>query len=106
MPLASGTSLLLIAVNALVALAALGTWPAGALPLLAPLLAGGAIGAVVGQRLAPHLADRQLRRGFAALLIGSALLTGTEAIKRQHSASPGTMQAETHRNPAGAKLRL
>ena len=106
MPLASGTSLLLIAVNALVALAALGTWPAGALPLLAPLLGGGAIGAVVGQRLAPHLADRQLRQGFAALLIGSALLTGTEAIKRHHTVLPLEMQAETHRNPAAAKVRL
>ena len=106
MQLASGTSLLLIAVNALVALAALGMWPAGALPLIAPLLGGGAIGAVVGQRLAPHLADRRLRQGFAALLIGSALLTGTEAIKRQHSASPVEMQAETQRNGAGAKVRL
>ena len=106
MQLASGTSLLLIAVNALVALAALGTWPAGGLPLLAPLLGGGAIGAVVGQRLAPHLADRQLRQGFAALLIGSALLTGAEAIKRHHTVLPLELQAETHRNPAAAKLRL
>ena len=55
MALASGTSLLLIAVNALVALAALGHWPQASLPLLAPLLLGGAVGAVAGQRLAPHL---------------------------------------------------
>jgi len=82
MQLASGTSLLLIAVNALVALAALGHWPATSLPLMVPLLVGGAIGAVVGQRLAPHLSDQRLRQGFAALLIGSALLTGAEAIKR------------------------
>jgi len=106
MQLASGTSLLLIAVNALVALAALGTWPAGALPLMTPLLGGGAIGAVLGQRLAPHLADRRLRQGFATLLIGSALLTGTEAIKRHHTVLPLEMQAETHRNEAEAKVRL
>lgn len=52
------------------------------------------------------LADRQLRQGFAALLIGSALLTGAEAIKRHHTVLPLELQAETHRNPAGAKVRL
>ncbi|MEY4359997.1 MAG: hypothetical protein RLZZ631_1483, partial [Cyanobacteriota bacterium] len=83
MQLASGTSLLLIAVNALVALGALGHWPAQSLPLMLPLLAGGAIGAVVGQRLAPHLSDRSLRQGFSILLIGSALMSGLEAWKRQ-----------------------
>ena len=94
MQLASGTSLLLIAVNALVALVAQGTWPASGLPLMVPLLCGGAIGAVVGQRLAPHLADRQLRQGFAALLIGSAWLTGSEAINRHHSASTAQMHGQ------------
>jgi hypothetical protein len=49
---------LLIAVNALVAFAALGHWPTASLPLLLPLVLGGAIGALVGQRLAPHLSDR------------------------------------------------
>ena len=83
MALASGTSLLLIAVNALVALAALGHWPQASLPLLTPLLLGGAVGAVAGQRLAPHLSDRHLRRGFSLLLMASALLTGVEAWKRQ-----------------------
>jgi uncharacterized protein len=83
MQLASGTSLLLIATNSLVALGALGHWPAAQLPMMLPLLAGGVVGAVVGQRLAPHLKERQLRRGFAALLIGSALLTGGEALQRQ-----------------------
>lgn len=87
MALASGTSLLLIAVNALVALAALGHWPAASLPLMAPLLIGGAAGAVVGQKLAPHLPDQRLRQGFAALLIGSALLTGAEAVKRHQASS-------------------
>jgi uncharacterized membrane protein YfcA len=85
MALASGTSLLLIAINALVALAAIGHWPATSLPLLLPLLLGGVIGVVAGQRLAPRLNDQQLRRGFSALLIGSALLSGVEAWRRQPS---------------------
>lgn len=87
MPLASGTSLLLIAVNALVAFAALGHWPASSLPLLLPLVIGGAIGALVGQRLAPQLNERKLRQGFAALLLGSALFTAAEALKR-HQTQP------------------
>ncbi|MEB3348675.1 MAG: sulfite exporter TauE/SafE family protein, partial [Cyanobacteriota bacterium] len=96
MQLASGTSLLLIAVNALVAFAALGHWPASQLPLMLPLLLGGAVGAVVGQKLAPHLSDLRLRQGFAALLIGSALLSGAEAVKRhqalQDPATGGTSE--------------
>jgi hypothetical protein len=83
MALASGTSLLLIAVNALVAFAALGHWPATGLPWMVPLLLGGAIGATLGQRLAPHLSERRLRQGFAALLLGSALLTAVEGFHRQ-----------------------
>jgi len=79
MALASGTSLLLIAVNGLVALEALGHWPSASLPLILPLQVGGGVGAVVGQRLAPHLSDRQLRRGFSLLLIGSALMSAVEA---------------------------
>ena len=95
MPLASGTSLLLIAVNALVAFAALGHWPASSLPLLLPLVLAGAIGALVGQRLAPHLSERNLRKGFAALLLGSALFTGVEAIKRHHSPPDRATDART-----------
>ena len=101
MALASGTSLLLIAVNALVALAALGHWPASQLPLMLPLLLGGALGAVVGQRLAPHLSDRRLRQGFAALLLGSALLTGAEAIKR-HQALPDPATGASRQLPEPA----
>jgi hypothetical protein len=82
MALASGTSLLLIAVNALVALAALGHWPTANLPLVLPLVGGGAIGAMGGQWLAPRLSDRRLRQGFSLLLLGSALLTGSEAWRR------------------------
>ncbi len=87
MPLASGTSLVLIATNSLVALGALGHWPAAALPLLAPLIGGGLVGAIGGQALAPRLSDRHLRQGFAALLVGSALLTGAEALQRQRSST-------------------
>ena len=89
MQLACGTSLLLIVVNALVALAALGHWPQQSLPLMLPLLLGGAVGAAVGQRMAPRLSDRRLRQGFAALLIGSALLSGSEALKRQFDLQTG-----------------
>ena len=98
MPLASGTSLLLIAVNSLVAMAALGHWPAASLPLVLPLVGGGVVGALGGQRLAPHLPDRQLRRGFAALLVGSALLSGMEAWRRQ---APSATQT-THRPSIGS----
>jgi len=97
MPLASGTSLVLIVTNSLVALGALGHWPAAGLPLLAPLIGGGLVGAIGGQALAPHLSDRHLRQGFAALLIGSALLTGAEAVQRQRSL--GTASPSLHTVP-------
>ena len=98
MAIASGTSLLLIAVNALVALAALGHWPATSLPLMLPLLIGGAIGAAAGQRLAPHLNDQRLRQGFSLLLIGSALLSGAEAWRRH--GSNGASASRSALNPA------
>jgi uncharacterized membrane protein YfcA len=101
MSLASGTSLLLIAINALVAFSALGHWPGSSLSLMLPLLLGGAVGAVVGQRLAPHLSDRRLRQGFAALLLGSALLTGAEAVKRHQALpDPATGSANQVNTPA------
>ena len=93
---ASGTSLLLIATNSLVALAALGHWPTAHLPLLFPLVGGGFLGAVVGQRLAPHLPEVRLRQGFSALLIGSALLTGFEAWRR-HDHPPAVSRAAASR---------
>ena len=85
MQMASGTSLVLIALNSLVALGALGHWPAERLPLVIPLLIGGAVGGLVGQALAPHLKDRQLRIGFAVLLVSAALLTGWEGLRRQRT---------------------
>ncbi len=95
MHLATGTSLVLIAANSLVALQALGHWPAEALPLLGPLLAGGLAGAIAGQKLAPHLSDRRLRQGFAALLVGSALLTGFEAVQRQITSLRANVQSRS-----------
>lgn len=87
MQIATSTSLVLIALNSLVALKALGVWPAQQLPLLLPLLVGGAIGAVVGQRLSPHLNEWQLRRGFAAVLIGSSVLIAAKALETHRSNS-------------------
>jgi uncharacterized membrane protein YfcA len=82
MPLASGTSLLLIAANSIVALLALGHWPSGSLSMLIPLVAGGLAGAAAGQVLAPRLSEHRLRQGFAVLLLGSALLTAVEGARR------------------------
>ena len=79
---ASGTSLLLIVLNSLVAFVALGHWPGGVLSSLVPLLLGGGLGVWIGQALAPLLRERQLRRAFAMLLLGSALLTGWEAAQQ------------------------
>ncbi len=101
MPLATGTSLVLITTNSLVALGALGHWPAASLPLLAPLLSGGVVGAIAGQALAPHVSDRHLRQGFAALLVGSALLTGAEAVHRQQASG----RANDHSRPTAAVPR-
>lgn len=56
MQLACGTSLLLIVVDALVAL---GHWPQQSLPLMLPLLLVPAVGAALGQRLAPRLRERR-----------------------------------------------
>jgi uncharacterized membrane protein YfcA len=103
MHLATGTSLVLITTNSLVALGALGHWPAASLPLLLPLLAGGLLGAIAGQRLAPHVSDHHLRQGFAALLIGSAVLTGAEAAHRQ-SLPRASNQHPTASRPSPALL--
>ncbi|MCP9926952.1 sulfite exporter TauE/SafE family protein [Cyanobium sp. CH-040] len=91
MALASGTSLLLIATNALVALLALGHWPGAVASLLIPLLLGGMAGGLAGQLLAPHLPELRLRQGFAALLVASALLTGVEAWRRHAPPTAASM---------------
>lgn len=88
MQLATGTSLVLIALSSPVALFTLSDWPQPYFPLIMPILTGGLVGAMIGQRLAPHLGDRLLKRGFAALLLGSALFTAFEAVQRHQEANP------------------
>jgi uncharacterized membrane protein YfcA len=96
MQLASGTSLLLLSVNSLVALVAIGHWPAQGFTALLWLVGGGLIGATVGQWVAPRSPERLLRRGFAALVLGSALLTGFEAWRR-HDRPPTVPRAAAGR---------
>lgn len=98
MQIATSTSLVLIALNSLVALKALGVWPAQQLPLLLPLLVGGAIGAVVGQWLSPHLNEWQLRRGFAAVLIGSSVLIAGKALDTHRSSSKAVAEPSFRRS--------
>jgi len=93
-------------VPALVLLAALGHWPGASLPLMLPLLVGGAAGAVIGQRLAPHLSDRRLRQGFAALLIGSALLSDAESVKRHQGLLDPTTGGSSQTFAASTRRRL
>ena len=88
MAVASGTSLMLICLNGLVALAALGHWPSSQLNLLAPLLLGGAAGAWIGQRLAAKAPEAWLRRGFSALLLLAAGLSAIEAWNKQRLEDP------------------
>ncbi len=97
MPLASGTSLLLIAVNAVVALLAVGHWPTASLPLVLPLALGGVVGGTLGQRLGPQLREQRLRQGFSTLLLVSALFSGFEAWRRQPQPQARTESAPTSR---------
>jgi uncharacterized membrane protein YfcA len=97
MPLASGTSLLLIAVNAVVALLAVGHWPTASLPLMLPLALGGVVGGTLGQRLGPQLSEQRLRQGFSALLLVSALFSGFEAWRRQPQPQARTESVPTSR---------
>ena len=71
--------MLLIGLNRVMALVALGHWPAEHLNLLTPLLLGGACGAWIGQRLAPYAPEAWLRRRFSILLLMAAALSGYEA---------------------------
>ena len=96
---ATGTSLVLIALSSTVALIALDDWPLQQLPLIVPILGGGLLGALLGQRLAPHFSDKVLRRGFAALLLGSALFTAAETWTRSRASTP----APTAHHPSPEK---
>lgn len=79
MPVAVGTSLLVIAINACVALVARivhGGVPWGTALAFA---AAATAGVVAGERVADRLDARALQRGFALLLVVLALTTGTVA---------------------------
>ncbi|HWG85084.1 MAG TPA: TSUP family transporter, partial [Deinococcales bacterium] len=75
------TSLLVIVLNSLVALAA--RVAAGApVPLLLalPMIAGGAVGSALAVRLAPRLGNQGLTRAFAILVLALAAVMAREAL--------------------------
>lgn len=76
---AVGTSLLVITVNALVALAARGGPGAVDWPVALPFTIAALAGVSAGVRAADRLPARTLVHGFAALLVGVAVFTGTQA---------------------------
>jgi uncharacterized membrane protein YfcA len=79
MPQAVGTSLLVITVNALVALAARGGPGAVEWSVALPFTVAALAGVTAGVRAADRLPARTLLRGFAALLVAVALFTGGQA---------------------------
>lgn len=79
MPQAVGTSLLVITVNALVALAARGGPGAVEWSVALPFTIAALAGVSAGVRVADRLPARTLLRGFAALLVGVSLFTGGQA---------------------------
>lgn len=81
MPVAVGTSLLVIAINSATALVS----RAGAAPdldwaLVLPFAGAAVVGVLVGSRLAGRLPERHLRRSFGVLLVALALAIGTSAV--------------------------
>jgi len=80
MPDAVGTSLLVIAVNSAVALAArLGAGPIDWGTTL-PFTVAATVGVGVGKRVADRIEPATMQRAFAALLVAVALYTGTKAL--------------------------
>lgn len=80
MPHAIGTSLLVITVNAAMALVARGGLGAVEWDVALPFTIAALIGVRVGVRAADRLAAKSLLRGFSALLVAVALYTGTQAV--------------------------
>lgn len=80
MPEAVGTSLLVIVVNALVALAARGGPGAVEWSVALPFAVAALFGVSAGVRAADRLPARALLRGFAGLLVVVAVFTGSQAI--------------------------
>lgn len=79
MPQAVGTSLLVIAVNAVVALAARGGPGAVEWAVALPFTIAALVGVTAGVRAADRLPAQSLLRGFAGLLVAVAVFTGTQA---------------------------
>lgn len=80
MPQAVGTSLLVITVNAVVALAARGGPGAVEWSVALPFTIAALAGVGVGVRAADRLPAQTLLRGFAGLLVAVALFTGGQAV--------------------------
>ncbi len=80
MPQAVGTSLLVITINALMALAARGGPTAVEWDVAVPFTVAALIGVVGGVRAADRLPAQSLLRWFAALLVAVAIYTGIQAI--------------------------
>jgi len=82
MPVAVGTSLLVIAVNSATALMARITTVGTDLdwPLIAAFTAAAVVGSLVGGRLTSRLHPTILTRAFAVLLVGVALYTAARAL--------------------------
>jgi uncharacterized membrane protein YfcA len=80
MPEAIGTSLLVITINALVALAARGGPGAVEWPVALPFTVAALAGVAFGVRAADRLPARTLLRWFTVLLVGVAVFTGVQAL--------------------------
>jgi uncharacterized membrane protein YfcA len=80
MPEAIGTSLLVITINALVALGARGGPGAVDWSVALPFSAAALAGVATGVRTADRLPARTLLRWFSALLVAVALFTGAQAL--------------------------
>jgi uncharacterized membrane protein YfcA len=80
MPQAIGTSLLVITINALVALVARGGPGAVDWAVALPFIVAAFAGVAAGIRAADRLPARTLLRWFAGLLVAVALYTGVEAV--------------------------
>jgi uncharacterized membrane protein YfcA len=72
MPVAVGTSLLVIAVNSAVSLAARAGGETFHWGVIAPLTAAAAVGSLVGRRVAARVPSTTLRRAFATLTVAVA----------------------------------
>lgn len=81
MPVAIGTSLLVIAVNAAMALAAHVTGPGQVdWGVVVPFTAAALVGVVLGTSVAERVPSKQLTRAFAVLLVAVALYVGADAL--------------------------